>query len=112
MNKVAHGVVLAFFGMACCFAWGVFKLPTLIHPGRQFPRFTILCIGVGPTVVGCLAILATIYCLWVWIRKVDSRTSWVAFLAVTMAALALVVLPAIIAIDLTLIDAFNGLVRK
>jgi hypothetical protein len=98
--------------MACCFAWGVFKLPTLLHWGRQLPRFTILCMGVGPTVVGGLAIVATVYCLWVWIRKEDSRTSWVAFLAVTMASLAFVMLPAIIAIDLPLIDAFNNLPRK
>jgi hypothetical protein len=112
MNKVAHGVILAFFGMACWFVSVVFKLPTMLHVGSQLPLFTRLCMEIGPMVVGGLAILATVYCLWVWIRKADSRTSWVAFLATTMAALVFVMLPAIVAIYLPLVAALNHLASK
>lgn len=31
MNKVAHGVVLAFFGMACWLVWGLLRLSGNVH---------------------------------------------------------------------------------
>jgi len=68
--------------------------------------------GVGPSLAIGLAILAAAYCVWVWIRKADNRSSWVGFLSTTMAALVLVMLPTMIAIVLPLIDAVNHLASK
>ena len=112
MNKFAHGIVLAFFGVACWFVWGCFKLPTLVKPGLQLPAFTRLCMNLGPTVVIGLVMLATAYCLWVWFRKWDSRNSWVAFLVTATSALVLVTLPNVIATSLALINAVNNLAIK
>jgi hypothetical protein len=112
MNKFAHGIVLAFFGMACWFVWGCFRLPSLVRPGLELPAFTRLCMNVGPTVVIALVILATAYCLWVWIRKGDSRNSWVAFLATATSALVFVILPNVVATSLALINAVNHLPIK
>ena len=113
MNKVIHAVVLACFGAACWFICGILRLPMMVAVGgRQLPAFTRFCMGVGPALAGGLAILAAAYCVWVWIRKADSRYPWVSFLATTMAALVLVMLPTIIAILLPLIDAVNHLASK
>jgi hypothetical protein len=56
-----------------------------------------------------LPIVATAYCLWVWIRKGENRNSWVAFLATATAALLFVTLPSIVAIYLPLVNALNHL---
>ena len=80
--------------------------------GRMLPAFTRLCMGLGPALLVGLAILATGYCVWVWTRKTDSRCSWVAFLATTVGALGLVMLPTIVAIYLPLVDALNSLASK
>ena len=112
MNKLAHGIVLAFFGVACWFAWACFKVPLMIRPGLELPAFTKLCIAVGPAVVIALAVLATAYCLWVWFGEGESRKSWVAFLATASSALLLVMLPNAIATSLALINAVNHLPIK
>jgi hypothetical protein len=112
MNKLAHGIVLPFFGVACWFVWGCFKLPAMVSPGLQLPAFTRLCMSVGPTVVIALAILAGAYCLWVWFRKEDGRHSWVAFLATATSALVFVTLPNVVATSLALINAVNHLAGK
>jgi drug/metabolite transporter superfamily protein YnfA len=75
--------------------------------GHQLPAFSRLCMALGPILVGGLAILAAGYCLWVWIRKTESRASWVAFLATTMASLVFVLLPTMVAMYLPLVDAIN-----
>ncbi len=112
MNRLAHGIVLVFFGSACWFVWGCFKLPALVSPGLQLPAFTRLCMSVGPTVVIALTTLATAYCLWVWFRQGDSRHSWAAFLATATSALVLVTLPNMVATSLTLISAVNHLAGR
>ena len=113
MNKIMHGVVLALFGVECWFTWGILKLPMMVMMGgRPLPAFTRLCVELGPTLVVGLATLATAYCVWVWMRKADSRLSWVAFLATTMAALVFVLLPTMVATILPLIDAVNHLAQK
>jgi hypothetical protein len=39
MNKLAHGIVLAFFGMACWFVWAVLQLPAMVRlKGRNYSR--------------------------------------------------------------------------
>ena len=113
MNKFAHGMALAVFGAACWFTWATYKLPTMVRrPGLELPAFTTLCVSVGPAVVIGLAALATAYCLWIWIRKGESRNSWVAFLATATSALILVTLPSVVAISLALINAVNHLPAK
>jgi uncharacterized membrane protein YozB (DUF420 family) len=112
MNKLAHGVVLAFFGLACWFVWVCFRIPAMVRPGLQLPAFTRLCISVGPAVVISLAVVATAYCVWVWCRRGESRNSWVAFLATTTSALLFVMLPNAVATSLALINAVNNLAIK
>jgi drug/metabolite transporter superfamily protein YnfA len=76
------------------------------------PAFTQLCIGLGPGLLLGLAIAAGGYCVWVWTRKGDNRSSWVGFLATAGAALGLLMLPTIVAIYLPLADALNRLASK
>lgn len=112
MNKFAHGIVLVFFGVACLLTWATFKLPMMVTPGLELPAFTRLCVSVGPAVVIGLAVLATAYCLWIWIRKGECRNSWVTFLAIATSALVLVTLPSVVATCLALINAVNRLPIK
>ena len=115
MNKLAHGIVLAFFGGACWLVWLLLQLPRLVrlHGGElQLPAFTRLCMGLGPGVVIGLATLATGYCLWVWLRKAENRSSWVGFLATATAALVFLILPTIVAIYLPLVKALQDLPAK
>jgi hypothetical protein len=112
MNKTMHGIVLVLFGSACWFVSMMLKLPQMAVHGGQLPAFTRLCMGVGPMLVGGLAILAAAYCLWVWLRKSESRASWVAFLAMTMSSLVVVLLPTMVAKYLPVIDSVNQLWAK
>ena len=112
MNKIIHGIVLALFGAACWFVSLILRLPTMAAPGRVLPAFTRLCMGLEPYLLLGLAILATAYCLRVWIRKTDTGNSWVAFLSTSVAALGLLMLPTIVAIYLPLVDALNHLAHS
>jgi hypothetical protein len=112
MNKIIHGVVLALFGVACWFVSTILRLPYMAVRGRPLPAFTSLCMAVGPYLLLCLGIVATAYCLRVWTRKSDPGHSWVAFLATSVAALGLVMLPTIVAIYLPVVDALNHLARN
>jgi len=110
MNKIMHGIVLVLFGGACWFVSLLLRLPEMVvQRGHQLPAFSRLCMALGPMLLMGLAIVAAGYCLWVWIRKVENRGSWVAFLATTMASLVIVLLPIMIAMYLPLIDAINQL---
>lgn len=114
LNKVAHGVVLAFLGVACWFLWAVLQLPAMVRlhgVELHLPAFTRLCIALGTWVVVGLAVLATAYCLRVWFRKAEPQ-SWVAFLATATGALLLVTFPIIIAIYLPLVDALQHVGAK
>jgi hypothetical protein len=115
MNKIAHGIVLAFLGVACWLVWALLQLPAMIRlKGDELllPAFTRLCMGVGPGVVVGLAALATLYCVWVWFRKAESRNSWVGFLATATGSLFLVTLPVVVAIYLPLINAVQRIPAK
>jgi hypothetical protein len=112
MNKLAHGIVLVFFALASWCVWASFKIPAMVRPGMLLPAFTRLCMAVGPSVVIALAVLAAIYCLWVWCRKAPGRNSWVAFLATSTSALLFVMLPSGIATSIALIGAINNLAAK
>ena len=115
LNKLAHGVVLAFFGAACWLVWALLQLPRMVRMqgvSLQLPPFTRFCMAVGPGVVMGLAAFATCYCLWVWFSKQDRQRSWVEFLATVTASLFLVTLPVIVAIYLPLVAAIQSLPAK
>jgi membrane protease YdiL (CAAX protease family) len=115
LNKMAHGIVLAFFGVACWFVWALLQLPLMVRMhgvALQLPAFTRLCMALGPGIVISLAAIATGYCFWVWFRKAESGRSWVGFLATATSSLFLVTLPVVVAIYLPLVNALQSLPAK
>jgi len=118
MNKVMHAVVLAIFAGACWFLSLILKLPAMVQlaiarlpsvrPEQAvLPAFTRLCMAIGPVLLAALALLALGYCLYVWVRKAERPPSWTGFLATTMSALVLVLLPSVVAIYIPLVDFLN-----
>jgi len=114
-NKVAHGIVLAFFAIACWFVWVVLQLPMMVQMrgvALQIPAYTRLCIALGTWIVIGMAILATAYCVRVWLLKAERQSSWVAFLAAATGSLLFVTLPSIVAIYLPLVNALQHVAIK
>src|ERR1041385_8327681 len=118
MNKMMHGVVLVLFGGACWFLSLILKLPLMVLPATarlasvppgqaSLPAFTRLCMGAGPFLLAALAFLALGYCIHVWMRRAERQAPWVGFLATTMSALVLVLLPTVVAIYIPLVDFLN-----
>ena len=118
MNKMLHAVVLAVFGGACWFVSLILKLPLMVQPATArlpsvppgqavLPAFTRFCMGVGPVLLGALALLALGYCIYVWVRKTERPAPWTGFLATTMSAVVLVLLPTVVAIYIPLVDFLN-----
>ena len=56
--------------------------------------------------------LAVIYCLVVWLRRTETRLSWVAFLTTTMSVVVLSMLPTVIAIYLPIVAFIHTLPRS
>jgi hypothetical protein len=113
MNKVAHAAILGFFALGCWFLWGLLHVSgAVLLGGHALPAYTRLCLGLGPSVLTALVVVAALYCIWVWVRKADGRTSWVAFLSTTTAVLNFTMLLVIVAAYLPLMSAFNQLARK
>ena len=118
MNKLMHAVVLAVFGGACWFLSLILKLPLMVQPATArlasvppgeavLPAFTRLCMAAGPVLLAALALLALGYCIYVWVRRAERQAPWVGFLATTMSALVLVLLPTVVAIYIPLVDFLN-----
>lgn len=119
MNKMLHAVVLVVFGGACWFVSLILKLPLMVQPATarlpsvspgqavQLPAFTRFCMAAGPILLGALALLALGYCIYVWVRKAERPAPWTGFLATTMSALVLVLLPTLVAIYIPLVDFLN-----
>jgi hypothetical protein len=118
MNKMLHAVVLVVFGGACWFLSLILKLPLMVQPATArlpsvgpgqalLPAFTRLCMGAGPVLLGVFALLALGYCIYVWVRKAERPAPWIGFLATTMSALVLVLLPTVVAIYIPLVDFLN-----
>ena len=105
MNRLIHGLIAVFFGVACWFLWGVLTLTSnvMLRISDHPPAFTQLCVSLRPVLV-VLPALAAGYCLLVWIRKAEVVNSWFGFLASTMMALVLVLIPTMIAIWLPVIQ--------
>ena len=114
-NKLAHGIVLAFFAVACWLVWALLQLPAMIRMhgvSIPLPAFTRFCMFLGPSVLIGLATLATGYCVWVWLRKADPARSWVGFLATATGSLFFITLPIVVAIYLPLVSALQSLPAK
>ena len=111
MNKLAHTLVLAVFGIACWFTYGILTVASRAGHGDALPAFTAFCIGLRPALV-VLPILAAAYCLWILFRKAERLPSWVTFFATTMSVLVLVTLPTLIAAYLPLVNSINHLASK
>jgi EamA domain-containing membrane protein RarD len=62
---------------------------------------------IGPVALVALAVLALGYCIYVWTRKAERPASWIGFLATTMSALVVVLLPTVVAIYIPLVDFLN-----
>jgi hypothetical protein len=119
MNKLMHAVVLAVFAGACWFlALILIKLPMMVLPATArlrsvpleqaaLPAFTRLCMGAGPVLLAVFGLLALGYCIYVWARKAERVAPWTGFLATTMSALVLVLLPSMVAIYIPLVDFLN-----
>jgi hypothetical protein len=112
MNKIAHGIVLVFFAIACWLVWAILQLPRMVRlrgVNLPEPAFTQFCVSTGPIVVSVLAALAAVYCIWIWLTKPEKAPSWLGFFAATMGALVMVTFPTVIAAYLPLITALNHL---
>jgi len=111
MKKLAHLLVLAVFGIACWFLWGILHLAAFARPGETLPAFTMLCVKLRPVLI-VLPILAAAYCLWILFRKAERSPSCMSFFATTMSVLVLVALPTLVAAYLPLIKAVNYLASR
>jgi hypothetical protein len=111
MKKLAHIFVLAVFGVACWFLWGILHFAPVVGRGQALPGFTILCVKLQPVLI-VLPILAAVYCLWILFRKTERLPSWLTFFATTMSVLVLVTLPILLAAYLPLISAVNRLASR
>jgi hypothetical protein len=109
MKKFIHLITLVVFGFACFCIWGVLSLltPYASH-ATLVPAFTTLCINLRAVFI-VLPIIATVYCVGVWIRKADRVPSWIGFFATATGVLVTVGLPAMIAAYLPLISALSRL---
>ena len=113
MNKTIHGFIAALFAFACSCLWGMLTLIShvMIRVSDHPPAFTQFWVGLRPLFV-VLPVVATAYCVYVWIRKTDSRRSWVPFFAATMGSLVLIMLPTMIAVWLPVIQFIELTGRK
>jgi hypothetical protein len=113
MNKLIHGLIAAFFAFACLCLWAMLNLTEhiMFRVTENPPGFTQFCIGLKPLFV-VLPILAVAYCIYVWIRKADTRRSWISFFAATMGSLVVVMLPTLLAVLLPVIQFMELTVKK
>ena len=111
MNKILHAVILALFGGACWFISIILRLPGMVAHGRPLPAFTRLCMGLSPALFP-LFLVAAGYCVYVWARKAENRSSWIPFLAIATSTLFLLMLPVNLAIYLPVVDSLNHLTAK
>jgi hypothetical protein len=115
MNKIAHGIVLVSFGVACWLVWALLQLPLMIRlAGETFPlpAFTRFCMAIGPMILIGVWTVAAAYCVWIWLRKGEARHRWAEFLATATGALFLLTLPVVLAIYLPLVAALSSFPAK
>lgn len=109
MNKIAHGLVLVFFSVACSFLWALLTASERtmmgLLEGKPLPAFTRLCFGLKSELY-LLPLLALACCAFVWLRKTESRVSWMGFFAASTSVIILLTFPAVVAIYLPLVNVF------
>ena len=89
MNKLIHGLIVAWFGFDCWCLWGVLNLTGYLKPGGdRLPAFSQFCVSLRPTLV-VLPAMAAAYCLYVWTRRGEAQPHWIGFFAVTTAVMVL-----------------------
>ena len=115
MNKVIHGLILAFFSIACWFLWALLTMAERSMQGVQvdlrLPLFTQLCLQLRPALY-VLPLLGLAWCGFVWFRKAESRGSWVGFFAVSASVIILVAFPTMVAIYLPVAKVLQDMVSK
>jgi hypothetical protein len=114
LNMISHGLILIFFSIGCWFLWGLLHFPQMMSVGmhgRQWPAFTRLIVSCADF-LAVPPLLALVYCVYVWVRKSNVKSSWVGFFATTTAALILISLLTVIAVLLPVIDFMHLLVSK
>jgi len=112
-NRIIHAVILVLFSLGCWFLWGTLKVAIMtgIHTGGQLPAFTRLLIELKDY-LALPPLIAAAYCLFFFLRKENSRSSWIGFFATTAGFLILLALPVAVAVYLPLIDGLNRLGGK
>lgn len=104
MKKLTCALVLGVFGSSCFLAWAMLTLMSDVKSaGRALPYFTDLCIGLRPALIA-LPLAAAAYYLWLWFHKEEKGSRWMLFVATTMTALIVFVLPAMSTSYLLMID--------
>lgn len=113
MNKLIHGLIAAFFGIACWLLWAMLTVVSklILRVSDQPPLFTQLIVDLKPLLI-LLPVLVVGYCLFVWIRRVEKSPSWVGFFAGAMMALVLIMLPTMIAVWLPVIQFVDQTITR
>jgi hypothetical protein len=75
------------------------------------PAFTRFCLDLRPALYA-LPVLALVWCVIVWLRKTESRSSWVGFFAASASVILLAVFPTVIAMYLPLVRALEMAMHK
>jgi hypothetical protein len=107
-NLIIHGVILAFFSVACWFLWGVMQVPRMLAGSggqldRLIPAFTRLLMDYS-SFLAVPPLLALAYCLIAFCRKSSIKTSWMGFFAATFGTILLLALPIILAVLLPYVE--------
>ncbi|MEO6183295.1 MAG: hypothetical protein ABIP71_09400 [Verrucomicrobiota bacterium] len=106
LSKIIHALILIFFSVGCWFLWAMFSLPRLVTSRlvtRPLPGFTQLLMD-WKWMLAVPPLLALGYCVWAWTGKVNPRSGWIGFFAVTVGVLMLLAFPVIFAVLLPLIS--------
>ena len=110
MSKAAHVVILGFFALGCRLLGGLLHISGAVPMnGHPLPAYSSLCLALGPSVFTALVVAAALYCVWVWTRKGNERTSWVAFLSTTTAVLVFTTILVVVAAYLPLASVLDQL---
>ena len=106
-NMIIHGVILAFFSIACWILWALLLVPyffdIMLRPPPPLPAFTRLLMGCSQF-LAVPPLMALVYCLFVLTKKSDVRPSWRRFLAATVGATLVFALPIIVAVLLHFVE--------
>lgn len=119
-NRLLHLLILAYFTYGCWLLWGCLRVSQMVEPltvrahkltGTDYmgpPGFTKLFWALMPYWY-LPAVIAALYCGFVWTRKSPAKASWFAFFSSTSGFLLLLLILAGIAAQLPIISFLQGL---